>query len=234
MIGSSDATPELLERAAQNDPRLVLISFSRNFGHQTALAASLDHASGDVTILMDGDLQDPPEAIPRLLDWYNQGYDVVYVRRVKQKESWWLRLCYYIFYRLLAVLSSTRLPVDAGRFQPDVPARGKGNRKMPEHHRYLRGLRTWVGFRQIGVPIERSARAAGRTKYAALKLLKLAFDEHLRLLHCSVARRCHSGSVCRGPFHVLRGLLDSRQVPAAVSLPRALPQPFLWSPSFPA
>ena len=125
---------------------------------------------------MDGDLQDPPEAIPSLLDWYNQGYDVVYVRRVKRKESWWLRLCYYIFYRLLAVLSSTRLPVDAGDFSLMSRRVVEEIRKMPEHHRYLRGLRTWVGFRQIGVPIERSARAAGRTKYTALKLLKLAFD----------------------------------------------------------
>ena len=174
--GSSDATPELLERAAQDDPRLVLISFSRNFGHQTALAAGLDHASGDVTVLMDGDLQDPPEAIPILLDWYGQGYDVVYVRRVKRKESWWLRLCYYIFYRLMAVLSSTRLPLDAGDFSLMSRRVVEEIRKMPEHHRYLRGLRTWVGFRQIGVPIERSARAAGRTKYTPFKLLKLAFD----------------------------------------------------------
>jgi len=174
--GSADATPELLEQAARQDPRLALISFSRNFGHQTALAAGLDHVSGDVTILMDGDLQDPPEAIPGLVDCYNQGYDVVYVQRVKRKESWWLRLCYYIFYRLLAVLSSTQLPLDAGDFSLMSRRVVEELRKMPEHHRYLRGLRTWVGFRQIGVPIERSARAAGRTKYSALKLLKLAFD----------------------------------------------------------
>jgi glycosyltransferase involved in cell wall biosynthesis len=174
--GSSDATSELLEQAAQKDSRLVLISFSRNFGHQTALAAGLDHVSGDVTILMDGDLQDAPEAIPSLVNWYSQGYDVVYVRRVNRKESWWLRLCYYIFYRLLAVLSSTQLPLDAGDFSLMSRRVVEEIRKMPEHHRYLRGLRTWVGFRQIGVPIERSARVAGRTKYTPLKLLKLAFD----------------------------------------------------------
>ena len=114
--GSSDRTVELLEKAAEQDLRLVVIALSRNFGHQTALAAALDHVSGDVTVLMDGDLQDPPEAIPILLDWHERGYDVVYVGRVNRKESWWLRLCYYLFYRLLAALSSLQLPLDTGDF----------------------------------------------------------------------------------------------------------------------
>src|SRR5580765_8213055 len=114
--GSSDRTAELLEAAALQDPRLVVVALSRNFGHQTALAAALDHCSGDVVILMDGDLQDPPESIPTLLETHRQGYDVVYVQRVDRKEAWWLRLCYYIFYRLLAILSPTQLPVDVGDF----------------------------------------------------------------------------------------------------------------------
>jgi polyisoprenyl-phosphate glycosyltransferase len=174
--GSSDRTLELLEQAAEKDPRIVVVSLSRNFGHQTALAAGLDQVSGDVAILLDGDLQDPPEAVPTLLEWYQQGYDVVYVRRVNRKESWWLRLCYYIFYRLLAALSSVQLPLDAGDF--GLMSRRVVNeiRSMPEQHRYLRGLRTWVGFRQIGIPMERSARQAGRTKYSPLKLLALASD----------------------------------------------------------
>lgn len=144
--------------------------------HQIALGAALDYVSGDVAVLMDGDLQDPPEAIPALLNSYHQGYDVVYVRRTNRKESWWLRLCYYIFYRLLAILSSTQLPLDAGDF--GLMSRRVINeiRRMPEHHRYLRGLRTWVGFRQIGIPVERAARGAGRTKYSPWKLLKLASD----------------------------------------------------------
>ena len=174
--GSTDRTFDILERAAEDDPRLVVVALSRNFGHQTALAAALDQVSGDVTILMDGDLQDPPESIPTLLDFYAQGYDVVYVRRVNRKESWWLRFCYYVFYRLLAALSSTQLPLDAGDFGLMSRRVIDEIRKMPEHHRYLRGLRTWVGFRQIGIPLERSARHAGRTKYSPLKLLKLASD----------------------------------------------------------
>jgi polyisoprenyl-phosphate glycosyltransferase len=174
--GSSDRTLELLEQAAEKDARIVVVSLSRNFGHQTALAAALDQVSGDVAVLLDGDLQDPPEAVPTLLDWYQQGYDVVYVQRVNRKESWWLRACYYIFYRLLAALSSVQLPLDAGDFGLMSRRVVEEIRRMPEQHRYLRGLRTWVGFRQIGIPMERSARHAGRTKYSAFKLLKLASD----------------------------------------------------------
>jgi polyisoprenyl-phosphate glycosyltransferase len=174
--GSSDRTWELLEDAAEKDPRLVVIALSRNFGHQIALGAALDYVSGDVTVLMDGDLQDPPEAIPVLVDAYKQGYDVVYVQRVNRKEAWWLRACYYLFYRLLAALSSTQLPLDAGDFGLMSSRVIQEIRRMPEHHRYLRGMRTWVGFRQIGVPIERASRHAGRTKYGPLRLLKLASD----------------------------------------------------------
>lgn len=174
--GSSDKTLEMLEEAARKDDRLVVVDLSRNFGHQIALTAALDHVSGDVAVLMDGDLQDPPEAVPKLLDAYKQGYDVVYVRRMNRKESWWLRACYYLFYRLLAVLSSTQLPLDSGDFGLMSRRVIEEMRRMPEHHRYLRGLRTWVGFRQVGIPIERSARAGGEPKYSPIKLLMLAFD----------------------------------------------------------
>jgi polyisoprenyl-phosphate glycosyltransferase len=174
--GSGDGTLALLEEAAGRDSRLVVVALSRNFGHQTALAAALDHVSGDVVVLMDGDLQDPPEAVPALLEKYREGYDVVYVRRVQRKESWWLRLCYWFFYRLLAALSRIPLPLDAGDFGLMTQRVVDEIRKMPEHHRYLRGMRTWVGFRQIGISVERSARHAGRTKYSAMKLLKLASD----------------------------------------------------------
>jgi glycosyltransferase involved in cell wall biosynthesis len=152
------------------------VVFSRNFGHQAALTAALDQVTGDVTVVMDGDLQDAPENIPDFLDKYSEGYDVVYARRLRRKEVWWLRLCYYAFYRLITVLSDTRLPLDAGDF--GLMSRRVVNeiRSMPEHHRYLRGLRTWVGFRQTGIPIERAERYAGEPKYSALKLLKLATD----------------------------------------------------------
>ena len=174
--GSSDRTLEILEKAAVTHERLSVVALSRNFGHQTALTAALDHVTGDVAILMDADLQDPPEAIPTLLAAYSQGYDVVYVRRTKRKEPWWLRICYYLFYRLLAILSVIPVPRDAGDFGLMSRRVIEEIRRMPEHHRYLRGLRSWVGFRQIGIPIERSARHAGRSKYNPIKLSMLAFD----------------------------------------------------------
>jgi len=174
--GSSDRTLEMLEAAAANDSRIMVVALSRNFGHQIALGAALDHVSGDVTVLMDGDLQDPPESIPALVECHQQGYDVVYVRRVNRKESWWLRFCYYTFYRLLSMLSRIQLPLDAGDFSLMSRRVVDQIRQMPEHHRYLRGMRTWVGFRQMGISVERSARRAGHTKYSPLKLLKLASD----------------------------------------------------------
>jgi polyisoprenyl-phosphate glycosyltransferase len=174
--GSSDATFDRIAAAGAEHPNIVGISLSRNFGHQAAFSAALDSASGDVVVLMDGDLQDPPEVIPRLLEEHARGFDVVYARRTGRKENWFLRACYYVFYRIIAVLSNVRLPLDAGDFA--LLSRRVVDRvnAIPERHRYLRGLRTWVGFRQIGIPVERAERAAGRSHYSFGKLLRLAFD----------------------------------------------------------
>jgi dolichol-phosphate mannosyltransferase len=174
--GSRDRTLALLEEAARRDDRLVVVSLSRNFGHQAALSAALDFVSGDVIVAMDGDLQDRPEAIPVLLAKHRQGYDVVYAQRVKRKESWMLRLSYFLFYRLLASLADTRIPLDAGDFALMTRRVVEQMRAAPEHHRYLRGLRSWVGFRQTGLVVERDERFAGTTQYGPLKLLKLASD----------------------------------------------------------
>src|SRR5881409_3347409 len=174
--GSSDRTLEILGKAANTDARILIISFSRNFGHQAALTAALDHVSGDAVVLMDGDLQDSPEVIPIFLQHYDEGYDVVYATRKRRKEGWWLKLCYFLFYRFQAMLSETRLPLDAGDFGL-MSRRVVGQlRAMREHHRYLRGLRTWVGFRQIGIPVERAARHSGTSRYGVIGLLKLASD----------------------------------------------------------
>lgn len=174
--GSTDKTLPLLQAAEPLHATLVVVSLSRNFGHQAALTAALDHVSGDVTVLMDGDLQDAPEAIPVFLEWHAQGYNVVYAQRVRRKESWYLRLSYFLFYRLLLILANIRLPVDAGDFGLLSRRVIDHLRRAPEHHRYLRGLRTWVGFRQIGVQVDRAERFAGDSKYSSLKLLKLAAD----------------------------------------------------------
>jgi glycosyltransferase involved in cell wall biosynthesis len=174
--GSMDHTLERLEAAAAKDHRLVVVSLSRNFGHQAALSAALDHARGDVVVVMDGDLQDPPEVVPEFIEWYQRGYDVVYATRIRRKESWRLRLSYYAYYRLLRAVASLDLPLDSGDFGLMSRRVVDHIRSTPERHRYLRGLRRWVGFRQIGIPVERASRATGDSKYGLWKLLRLASD----------------------------------------------------------
>ncbi len=174
--GSRDATFEILARAASSDPRLVVVELSRNFGHQAAFTAALDHVTGDAVVLMDGDLQDRPEAIPLFVERFRDGYDVVYARRVRRKEGPLLRACYWAFYRMLAWMSNVRLPVDAGDFGLLSRRALDALRSTPERHRYVRGLRSWIGFRQVGLEVERDERAGGTSKYSARKLLRLAFD----------------------------------------------------------
>ena len=174
--GSSDGTAELLEEAAATDSRIVAVLLSRNFGHQAAITAAMDHATGDVIAIMDGDLQDPPEAIPQLLAKYAEGYDVVYAQRGKRQERWYLRLSYWLFYRLVTKLSNVPLPLDSGDFAVLSRRVADAMRQAPERQRYLRGLRAWVGFKQTGLVVDRAGRQAGQSKYTPLKLLKLASD----------------------------------------------------------
>jgi len=174
--GSTDRTLEVLDAAAQVDPRLVIVALSRNFGHQAALSAGLDFVTGDVVVAMDGDLQDRPEAIPLLLAKHDEGFDVVYAQRSKRKEGLALRTSYFVFYRLMASLADTRLPLDSGDFALMTRRVVEQMRAAPEANRYVRGLRSWVGFRQTALVVERDERFAGTTHYGPLKLLKLASD----------------------------------------------------------
>jgi polyisoprenyl-phosphate glycosyltransferase len=174
--GSTDRSVALVEEAGQRDPRIVLVTLSRNFGHQAALSCALDHVTGDAVVVMDGDLQDVPEAILQLVARFQEGYDVVYAQRTGRKEAWPLRLSYFLFYRLMARLSDIQLPLDTGDFGLMSRRVVDEIRRMPEHHRYLRGLRSWVGYRQTGVPIERSERHSGTSQYGLPRLLKLAAD----------------------------------------------------------
>ena len=174
--GSSDDTVAILQRASAVDDRIVVIALARNFGHQAALTAALDNVAGDVVVVMDADLQDAPEVIPAMVEQYRNGYDVVYARRASRRESLFLRFCYFLFYRMLAQVAEVRLPLDAGDFALLSRRVVLHLRQMREHHRYLRGLRTWVGFRQIGIPVHRGPRASGRSKYSLLRLFKLATD----------------------------------------------------------
>jgi dolichol-phosphate mannosyltransferase len=174
--GSTDATWELILDAAASDGRIVGIRLSRNFGHQAALTAALEAVTGDLILVMDGDLQDRPEEIPRFLAEYDRGYDVVYAQRVDRKESRPLRASYYLFYRLMRRLSEVAVPVDAGDFALLSRRAVDQINRLPERHRYIRGLRTWVGFQQTGIPVERDARAGGEPSYTLGRLLRLAFD----------------------------------------------------------
>ena len=174
--GSTDRTFEMLREAAGEDSQIVAISLSRNFGHQAAISAAMDHASGDAVVIMDGDLQDIPEVIPQFVEKFGEGFDVVYAQRVRRKEPLLLRLCYFLFYRMMASLSDIRLPLDSGDFGLMSRRVVDQVRRMPEHHRYLRGMRSWVGFRQVGIPVERAERHSGKSKYSLMRLLKLAAD----------------------------------------------------------
>jgi dolichol-phosphate mannosyltransferase len=174
--GSTDGTLHALEREVASDARIRVIVLSRNFGHQAAISAALEHVTGDAVVVMDADLQDPPEAIPAFVRLFEEGFDVVYARRVDRKEGWLLRLCYGGFYRLIAAVSTLPLPIDAGDFALLSRRVVDALRQLPERQRYVRGLRTWVGFRQAGIEVERQRRWAGRPKYTMVKLVQLAFD----------------------------------------------------------
>lgn len=174
--GSRDRTMAAVRQAVSRDDRIVAVDLSRNFGHQLALSAGLDHATGDVVVMMDGDLQDRPEAIPIFLDAWANGADVVYAVRERRKESWLLRACYRSFYRTISRMSDLRLPEDAGDFCLMSREVTDAIINAHESHRYLRGLRAWAGYTQVGIPVERDARFAGEAKYTFRSLFRLAFD----------------------------------------------------------
>lgn len=175
--GSTDRTPQMLAAESAKDARVKTIIFSRNFGHQAAITAGLQHAAGDLIAMIDGDLQDPPELIPALVEKQAEGYDVVYAIRENRKEAWWKNISYKIFYRLIsAIASGVNLPLDAGDFSLVTRRAIDALNAMPENNRYIRGLRSWVGFRQTGVRYNRDTRFAGVSKYTLWKMIKLAYD----------------------------------------------------------
>jgi dolichol-phosphate mannosyltransferase len=174
--GSRDATPLMVRALQERDPHVTAVFLSRNFGHQAAVSAGLDHALGRAVILMDGDLQDPPEVLDQFLARWREGYEVVYAVRRKRKEGPAKRLAYFLFYRLLRAVSDLDIPLDSGDFclldRKVVDALGR----LPERQRFVRGLRAFVGFRQTGLPYERAARHAGQPKYTFRAMLRLAAD----------------------------------------------------------
>jgi dolichol-phosphate mannosyltransferase len=174
--GSRDATRRLADELSARDPNLVVLHLSRNFGHQAAVTAGIDQARGEAVVVMDGDLQDPPEVLAQFLRLWRDGHDVVYAVRRHRKENWFKRLGYFLFYRLLGAISELSIPLDSGDFCLMDRKVVEALKALPEHRRFVRGLRTFVGFRQVGLEYERSSREAGRPKYTLRALLGLAID----------------------------------------------------------
>jgi len=172
--GSRDASAKVLDRIAARNPGVRVLHFSRNFGHQAAIQAGLAEARGDAVVLMDSDLQDEPEAIGRFLTLWQEGYDVVYALRAERQEQWWKRLLFAGFHRLLSRVASVPIPAEAGNFSL-IDARLVGEIvSLGERDRYLPGLRSWVGHRQIGVPVRRNSRYDNRPRVSLRGLWRLA------------------------------------------------------------
>lgn len=174
--GSTDRTPELLDVFASEEVDVKVVHLSRNFGHQQAVSAGLSISEGEAVAVIDGDLQDPPEELVRFLSKLEEGYDVVYAIRRDRKEGQAKRWAYAGFYRLLSVLSAVDIPLDSGDFCVMRRVVVDQINAMPERHRFVRGMRCYAGFRQVGLPYSRGARAAGAPKYTFRKLVQLAAD----------------------------------------------------------
>ena len=174
--GSKDKTFFLLQEMRHKNPAIKIIDFSRNFGHQIAVKAGLDNAFGDYVVIIDADLQDPPEVIPQMIEKAKEGYDVVYATRAKREgESFLKLLTANVFYRLLKKIAQVEIPVDTGDFRLITRRVADVMRSFKEKNLYLRGLVSWVGFRQTGVLVHREARFAGKTKYTWKKMFNLAW-----------------------------------------------------------
>ncbi len=195
--GSSDATPQILAEIAGEDTRVRLVGLSRNFGHQTAITAGLDHATGDVVVMIDADLQDPPELIPAMIEHWRAGSDVVFATRIdrvgesrfKLKTAEW-------FYRIMGRLSDVPLAANAGDFRLLDRRALDALLLMRERNRYLRGMTSWVGFTQTALPYNREARHAGTTKYPIRKMIRFALDAIASFSNVPLQIATVAGFVC--------------------------------------
>ncbi len=195
--GSSDATPQLLAEIAARDPRVRVVELSRNFGHQTALTAGLDHARGDAVVMMDADLQDPPELIPQMLEHWRAGTDVVYaVRRRRDGETRFKLATARWFYKLFDALADVPLEPDSGDFRLLDRAPLDALLSMRERNRFLRGMTVWIGYTQTAVPYERDARTAGETKYTLRRMLSFSLDAISSFSHRPLQLATLVGFVC--------------------------------------
>jgi dolichol-phosphate mannosyltransferase len=175
--GSQDDTASILRSLSSQDPHVRPVIFARNFGHQLAVTAGLDYSRGQAVVIIDSDLQDPPEVIPDLVAQWRDGYEVVYaVRTEREGETWFKLFTASLFYRLIYRITDVKIPVDTGDFRLMDRRVVDVLKTMRERHRFPRGMSAWVGFKQIGVPYKRAARYAGVTKYPFKKMLRLAIN----------------------------------------------------------
>ncbi|MDY6847140.1 MAG: glycosyltransferase family 2 protein [Chloroflexota bacterium] len=175
--GSTDGSTEVIRKLADNDPRVRPVIFARNFGHQIAVTAGIDYSRGEAVVIIDADLQDPPEIILDLINKWREGYEVVYaVREEREGESWFKRTTASLFYRLIFKITDVNIPLDTGDFRLMDKKVVAVMKQMREKHRFLRGMSAWVGFKQIGVKYKRKPRYAGETKYPLNKMIKLALN----------------------------------------------------------
>jgi len=174
--GSTDSTLNKLKQLARKNKQIKVLSFNRNFGHQTALICGYEHAQGDCIITMDADLQDPPEVITAMLNKWQQGADIVYAQRKTRNDPLIKKVCAYVFYRLLNFLSDTPIPADVGDFRLQDKKVNQFLKKLPEHNKFLRGLVSWGGFQEMVVEFDRDKRHAGSTHYSFSKMINLALD----------------------------------------------------------
>lgn len=175
--GSVDRTRLVLERLRRGDPAVAIVDFSRNFGKEIALTAGLDHASGDAVVIIDADLQDPPELIPELIERWRQGYDVVSAKRISRAgEPWLKRATAFAFYRVMRWVSRIELPEDTGDFRLMSRRAVDSLTSLREQHRFMKGLFAWIGYSHVSVPYERDVRFAGKSKWNYWKLWRLSLE----------------------------------------------------------
>jgi dolichol-phosphate mannosyltransferase len=211
--GSADRTPELLAALAERDARVRTIQLSRNFGHQTALTAGLDHARGDAVVMMDADLQDPPELIPEMLEHWRRGTDVVYaVRRRRDGETRFKLATARWFYKLFSAVGDVALAPDSGDFRllDRAPLDALGS--MRERNRFLRGMTVWIGYTQTAVPYERDARYAGETKFTLRRMLSFSLDAISSFSHRPLQLATLIGFLCAALAFVLIPLVVALRI----------------------
>ncbi|PEM49639.1 glycosyltransferase family 2 protein [Bacillus wiedmannii] len=192
--GSQDKCADIIKQFMICDKTVKLIDFSRNFGHQIAITAGMDYANGDAVIIIDADLQDPPELILQMIEKWKEGYEVVYAKRMKRKgETWFKKWSASTFYRVLRASTDIDIPVDTGDFRLMDQKVCKEMRKINENNRFVRGLVSWIGFRQIAIEYVRDERVAGETKYPLKRMVKLCLDGILSFSYKPLKLAIYSG-----------------------------------------